>query len=187
MASAATKIALKEGEEQTGIDILMQVVSMARIDGTVVSPAGSASSTAEVTLTSLDAPAPNAAFAYGGRLGPRHPDAQGKFSFVGVPPGEYRLSATTDQRAVAEAASLRRRGRLIPSMAFATVSVNGDDLIEALTLRRGMAVTGRFAFDSETAPGQLSGARVTLRGLRVDQSRTINLFTADAQRNGAFS
>lgn len=185
MASAATKIALKEGEEQAGIDILMQVVPMSRIDGTVVSPDGLAPSTAEVTLMSLDAPAPNDAFAYGGRLGPRRPDVQGRFSFVGVPPGEYRLSATTAPRG--GGGRVAAPAGADPLMAFATISVNGDDQIVALTLQRGMAVTGRFAFEGAATPSPLTGARVTLRGLRVDQSRTVSLFTADAQRDGTFS
>jgi len=185
MAAGATRIVLKDGEEQAGVDIRMQLVPMSRIDGTVLNPDGSPSSTAEVTLTSVDAPAPNEAFAYGGRLGPRRADPQGRFSFAGVPPGEYLLTASTQPRG--GGGRIGPPAAADPLMAFATVSINGDDRVEALTLQRGMAVTGRFAFEGGAPPAQLTGARVTLRGLRVDQSRTINIFTADAQADGTFN
>jgi Carboxypeptidase regulatory-like domain len=84
----ATTVNVAQGEERSGVDIRLDLVATARIDGDVTSGDGTPLPALQVTLTALGPPTAWEEYGYGRRLGPRTPDAQGKFSFAGVPPGE---------------------------------------------------------------------------------------------------
>ena len=188
-AARATLVTLAEGEERSGIDIRVDLVPMARIDGTVSNADGTVASPLQVFLASLGPPVPDEAYGYGGRLGPKTPDAQGRFMFAGVPPGEYSLIATTRPRPQPAG---RGGGAAAPPpsttslLAAATVVVNGVDQAVALTLQPGLTLSGRFIFEGTTSATGLPGARLQLEDLRVDQSGSLRLYAGEAAPDGTF-
>jgi hypothetical protein len=181
-SAAALTVTLAGGEERGGIDIRTELVPMARVTGTV-SADGQPVAGVQVSLLSLGPPAPNFAYAIGGRLGPRTTDAQGQFAFIGVPPGEYRVQVST--RAIG-ARSGGPPPDPNPRMAFATVDVDGNDLALDLTLQPGMSMSGRFVFDGASPPVSLAGAQVGLEGLHISPGWQVDIFKADAAADGSF-
>ena len=181
-AAEASTVTLAGGEERDGIDIRTELVPMARITGTV-SADGRPVAGVQVILVTLGPPAPSDAYGIGGRLGPRTTDARGEFTFVGVPPGEYRVQAST--RPIGG-----RSGGPPPDpnprMAFVPVDINGDDHTIDLALQPGMEMSGRFVFDGAAAPPSLAGAQVVLEGLMVSPSLQVAFHRADAAPDATF-
>jgi hypothetical protein len=186
-ALAAT-VTVLPGEERTGIDIRLDLVPMARIDGTVTSPDGRALAPGmQVVLTPLGPSAPWEEYGGAGRLAPQTPDSEGRFAFAGVPPGDY--SVMTRPRPQAPG-----RGGVPPPpstastsrIAYATVAVNGDDQNVTLTLQPGISIAGRFAFDGTGAPTSMPGARLMLEDLRVDPNGGLRTYSAEAGSDVAF-
>jgi hypothetical protein len=178
----ASTVTLTLGEERSGVDIRTALVPMARITGSV-SADGQTVPGVQVTLVSLGPPAPNFAYAIGGRLGPRATDAKGQFAFIGVPPGEYRLQAST------RSAGSRSGGPsqdASPRMAFATVEVDGTDHAIDLTLQAGMSMSGRFVFEGGAPPANLAGTQLTLEGLQISPGSEVSTFRTDASPDGTF-
>jgi hypothetical protein len=149
VARAAT-VTLGEGELRSGIDIQLQHVPIARVQGTVFAPNGPVRGIS-VSL-----------FLPGSQLGSALPLAhyrttsanpQGSFTFVGIPPGQYTLVART----------IPRPGQA-DQWASTDIVVDGDDVANlALSLRHGLSISGRVEFDSEHPPSfDLSGMQVEL-------------------------
>ncbi len=187
-AAAASTVTVGAGEERTGVDLSVQLVRTAKIEGTVVTPPGVPPQSATVLLlpTGLSVP---------GALGLNRAPvaADGKFTFTGVAPGQYSLSARTGRtttvmqmpggggetmtftaavagtplgRAGGAGANAGTAGEPPPVLwALADVSVNGQNLTGvSLTLQPGMTLTGQLVFEGlkMPAPKDLSRARVTL-------------------------
>jgi len=197
-SALASKVTVAVGEERSGIDIRLELVPMARIDGTVTTPDGRDLSGVQVILTSLGAPAPTGEFA-GATLSPRTPDAAGRFSFAAVPPGEYRVMATTRPRS--QPGSGRggggggARGGAAPGpeppadpnplVAFAFLTINGNDQSIALNLQPAMTMSGRVIAEGATQVSS-AGTRIVLEDVRIDQSGSVFRSTGDAGADGAF-
>ena len=79
----ATPVALGVGEERPGIDLALQLVPMARVSGTVMNSSGAQLQNLQITLQE--------AVQVGGGLSTTQTaraDAEGRFRFNGVPPGQ---------------------------------------------------------------------------------------------------
>ena len=92
-------------------------------------------------------------------------DADGSFTFLGVPPGQYVARATVPARtsipaemagnAVMQMALGRMGGGPVATYAQAPVSVAGEDVTGlALRLVEGARVSGKLAFDGSAPPPQ---------------------------------
>src|SRR6185295_8634431 len=101
------------------------------------------------------------------RVGP-----DGKFTFPGVPPGQYTLVArTVSGQAIAKVAfdgSVIAKPQPPPTnqvlWAVADVIADGrNPSFATLTLQAGMNMTGRVVFDGPSPPQDLSRARVSLQ------------------------
>jgi hypothetical protein len=149
--SQAATIALKEGEERTGIDIPIGLFRTARVEGTVRTADGSP--LPEVLPVSLVPGGPQGDLlgAPGsGRARVVRVDRAGSFLLTDVAPGRYAVVINTGQ-AVA-------RGRTAPPSAgpalwaMADVTIDGADTAVSLTLQPAMSARGRLVFEGASEP-----------------------------------
>ncbi len=91
--AVAEPVTVRAGEERTGIDLSLQLVRTAHIEGVVTAPPGVPPSAVNLMMIPADRSTGMML-----RLNRATPDADGTFSFDGVPPGQY-----TDQRAIRRA------------------------------------------------------------------------------------
>ncbi len=188
-ASTATNVTIGLGEERSGIDFQLQLVPTARIDGTISSSTGSLPQGVQIQMT----PAGQAGFPTipGISTNTARAGQDGKFSFVGVTPGQYTISARAtirqtaqpDQTTTATAATPQAGGgnngrggfgfggrggpNGIAQVLWASVdvTVSGQNLPGVvLNLQPGMTVSGQVAFQgSIPPPTDLTRVRVTIQ------------------------
>jgi hypothetical protein len=169
----ASRVTLRAGEERSGIDVQLQYVPLAAVGGMVSSGAGW--NPATLTMVRTDEvpgfePVRNA-----------RADADGRFSFSAVPPGQYRILARSTQ-----ASPLTTSGSplIVPpgnsQVAFADVTVDGEDVGNvSFSLQTEFTISGRIAFEGEKPPPPLVDLRVSVpmtltianAGLAVPQVR----------------
>jgi hypothetical protein len=170
-AANAAPISLGPGEERTDIDVSLQLVRTARIDGAVITPNGVAPQTAQLVMTSsgpaISGPPITVPF---NRVSP---DADGKFSYSGIAPGQYTISARIANRGPGPGADPsapadgRGRNAIAPTTLWAEtdITVTGENLTGlALNMQPGMTVAGRVVVDAvnATPPDDLSRTRISL-------------------------
>ncbi len=144
-AADAIAIAVGPGEERAGVDLALQLVRTARIEGVVTAPGGAVPATELVMV-------PNGLTMSGLPMLPfsrSRPDVDGRFSFPGVSPGKYTISAR------------------MPSgqyWASADVAVDGENVSGvSLNLQPGLTISGRIALEgAPVAAPDLASARVSL-------------------------
>jgi hypothetical protein len=134
----ARVITLGAAEERHGIDITLEHVPVATIEGMVTGTAGPAN--AFVTLTPAESPRGRSGeFVRTNRAG-----ANGVFRFDNVPPGEYQVIASSFS------------GGEMAGWDTAPVVVDGDDMTGlALTLRPAFTIAGQLVFDGGKPPAAL--------------------------------
>jgi hypothetical protein len=140
VAGQATPITLAKGEERAGIDIPLQYVATARVEGTVFSPR---TGQQQITLMLM----PNQP---GGDVGLRQlrtASPEGRFMFSGVPPGPYTITARSTVRPPAPGEPA------VTLSATAAVNVDGEDIGNVmLTLEPGLTISGRLVFEGAQPP-----------------------------------
>jgi hypothetical protein len=152
------------------VDFQLQLVPLARIEGSVMNPMGAPLQNVQVSLMTA-----GDVSSFGTRTA--RPDAEGGFRMSGVPPGQYTLVARATVRPPARTAAQAQAGRAREMSAGRTaaeqvrlwsmmdVSIDGRNLTNVLlSLQPGMTVTGQIVFDGTTQqpPTDLTRARVTL-------------------------
>jgi hypothetical protein len=166
LGSAATAVPLGPAEEKAGLDINLQLVPLGTITGTVSGDPRAVSATM-VQLTDANSGLPG--------LTPRtsRTDASGRFTFTGVVPGQYKITAKSgntttvmtsgDDRMMVMAFSAVAttedgpagfdRTLAPPLWAQTTVVVDGRSKADvSLQLQAGMSVTGEVRFAGNGAP-----------------------------------
>lgn len=169
VASDATVLGLHAGEERTGIDLSMQLVRTAHIDGIVVTPPGVSPQNVQLLMIS------NGASGGAGPIGlialsRATPGPDGSFSYAGIAPGQYTITARAAAPGGNGANANVAAGRGVPPgggpqlWGQAEVSVNGANLAGvSITLQPGMTISGRVAADPVAGPApDLSRARISL-------------------------
>lgn len=173
-AAAAGIVSVTAGQERRGIDLRMQFIPTARVEGTVTSTDGAPAQGVQVTLipeaeaNNLEAERFMVMMEVGLVAGSMSPtSADGTFSLQGVEPGGYTVFARTAP------ATARGGGPLTPGMwAMTEIRVDGRDIKGlALQLAPGQRVSGTMAVDgapSATPPRPTIGLRpVGTRGVGV--------------------
>ena len=117
----ATRVTVRAGEERSGIDIQLQYVPLATIGGIV--PAGPGWNPATLTMARTDE-VPGFDLIRNARA-----DADGRFTFTTVPPGQYRIFARST---AASPVTTSGSPLIVPPgnslVAFADVTVDGEDV-----------------------------------------------------------
>ena len=153
-AAAATPITVTSGEERMDVAVSLQPVSAVRVSGRLVAPDGSPPPPTMIRLESeamadvIGTGLPNGPDYVGLETATGMSDGRGRFSLIGVPPGDYVL-----RQANRFLARPLREGQ--PSYWMLQPLTVGKDDIENLTveLRHALRVEGRFELRS-SANGQ---------------------------------
>lgn len=176
----ATSVSLKEGEERSGIDVLVGWTRTAKISGNVVSPDGALPPNLQVNVIAHDT-IPGIPFS---GFGNARVAADGAFVSAGLPPGDYTITVRVT------GAGGRGAPTPAPSALFgtSTVTVNGVDATTTVTLQTGVTVSGRLVFDGDSIkpPSDLTKMRVTLTPVR-SRIPTLGVPAATVDANGAFT
>ena len=171
-------ISLRPNEERAGVDFALQLVPTAQITGRVIDAEGRPQAGVSITLK----PTRNdgldlfsSLFNASSRTG-----ADGTFTMRGVKPGTYTMSTRATPKTGAEAPTAPNPAAMAQQemaaimgggAAGAThwaqeeIGVQGRDISDVtLTLRPGMAVTGRIVYEAttKTPPSDLSKSGLTL-------------------------
>lgn len=148
---AADTFTLKPGEERAGVDLRMQFQPTARIEGTLVNPAGDAVDTQLRVTRRSSVRALNTTQVRPGQTG-------GKFTIESLSPGLYTVTAQT-----------RDGAQGAPLWARADVTLaGGAPTPVVLSLEPATSVTGRLVFEGTTLPPPPDLTRVAVS--LVDQS-----------------
>jgi len=181
--SAASAVTLAISEERGGVDFRLMLVQTAKVEGTVQSPDGPLPQNTQITLVPMDQigmpPIPGAS------TSATRASQDGHFAFNNIAPGQYRVMARANVRAVdtAQAQTQDMTGRgagrgqgpggrggpggQITQVLWgsADISVSGQDVQNvSVSLQPGMTVRGRVTFDSTTLlpPTDLTRVRVNI-------------------------
>lgn len=162
-AGAATPVAVRAGQEQSGISMTMGPVGVATVSGRITNAEGQPVSTASAVLywRQRQGPSPADALATSGVVTlPRATMAPPNFSITGVWPGEYTLVARS---------SGGQRGAPPPNpvavlWSIQDIIVDGSDQSGLhLQLLPGLQLTGSVRFQGTTPPPALEMFELTLR------------------------
>jgi hypothetical protein len=160
VTAQATTITLTKGEERNGVDISLQYVATARIEGSVFS-SRPGQQQISVMLT------PNQMGADFGLRQSRTASPDGRFTFSGVPPGTYTIIARSAIRPPAPG------GPAVMLSATADVNVDGENIGNVmLTLEPGLTIAGRLVFEGAQPPA------VDFTKLRVNFPLALTGFSA---------
>jgi len=162
-AAKAQIITLASGEERTSIDFQLRPVPTSKVSGTMMGPEGPAGN---LQITMVPAEADELASPIDTLASSS--DGQGRFTFSGVPPGQYILRATRTPRMAmgpGETTTIQQGGNVMvfrtatasssaplptdPTLwAEMTVSVGNRDLSDlTIGLRPGLKVNGMLQFN----------------------------------------
>jgi hypothetical protein len=150
--AAATRVRVRAGEERGGVDVPLQYVPLATVSGTVA--VSSEANRPTISMARTDEVA--------GFDPPRNarPDAEGRFTISSVPPGQYKILARSAMAGVQGTASTRQ-------VAFADVTVEGEDVSVALAAQPGLTISGELVFKGEAPPQMVPSAMLRSQVLAV--------------------
>jgi hypothetical protein len=139
----ASQVTVAAGEERNGIDLQIQYVALATVAGIFpVTPGSTPPSITMARLGEIAGPEP---------IKSARPDADGRFSFTGVPPGQYML--------IARSVPVPPAGPV--QFATAEIVVDGDDMTNVgLSMQPAITIAGRLAFEGARPAPDVSGVRL---------------------------
>ncbi len=143
----ATPVTLTAGDDISGIDVSLRLVSAVHIEGTIVRPDGGPISGTQVIISGTGAAMP--IMYTSAPILTAQPRADGKFRYGSVAPGQYTITAKSNDG----------------FFAIAQLTVGADDVTGVtLALQPGLTFAGTLRFDgvSQTPPSNLASSRLTL-------------------------
>jgi hypothetical protein len=184
-ADAGT-ITLGAGEERTGVDIPLLMVPTAKINGVITYADGPLPDSLQVNVIAHNriTGLPFAGFSTAPPV-----NRDGRFTVTGLTPGVYTLTtrprATGGQRGGGGATA----ASIAEFFAIEQITLSGADVNVTLTLRPGVVVSGRLAFESESAkpPADLTRVRVMLTPVVVGNGAALGVPPAIVETSGEFT
>ena len=182
----AARLTLAAGEERRGVDFQLPLVPTATIEGTVTAPPGVSP---HVTVNMVAAGLNTGGF-LGAHFQAARADAEGRFRFRGIAPGQYSILARGGPTAAPG------RGRGAPPAggpqywAQADIVVDGRDVSGVLlALQPGLTVSGLVRFDGSSAEPSQDPSKVRVMLQMAGGVGEIRLSTLPAQMdaNGTFT
>lgn len=179
LPGSAGTVAVGVGEEKVGVDFQLQLVPIARVEGVIVNANGPMPQNVQLTLVSTGHEVPGV-----GNNSTRA-DANGRFRFSNVGPGQYMLIAratlgggrgggrgeppTPVASEAARRMATQAQSETVRLWAATDIGVDGRDVQNlVLTLQPGMTVSGRIAFEGTSPiPADLSRLRVNVAPVSV--------------------
>jgi uncharacterized protein (DUF2141 family) len=198
--SNASRVDIVAGQERFGVDFQLQLTQTAQVDGVVVGPEDATPNGTQITLVPKDSLPGLPGNSQTARAG-----ANGQFVFRNVLPGQYSVVARGQVRPPAPAGAQtevpaggrggrgggRANGGTAPEVlwALADLTVDGRDQTGvSLQLQRGMTISGRIAFDGQSAPPtDLSRGRVNLTPVGTQDVDFGGIPPAMVDANGRFT
>ena len=174
-AAQAGIVTLRTGEERGGVDLTLQMVPTARIEGTVSLPAGTAPPGTEVHLIAMGRntdPGLPLLMPRTSRVG-----AEGMFSFANVSPGQYTVLARGSQPIANADGTAAGPSQIV--WASTEIRVDGEHIAGLhLSLEPGLTISGQVRFDGTTLrpPANLKSIRVS--AVPADTQRNVNFAPA---------
>jgi uncharacterized protein (DUF2141 family) len=176
----ATPIAVRAGEERTGVDFNVQYTAAAHVDGTVGWPGGGEiPAGTQVSLTINDPQMPSLGF---DGFRSARPGTDGHFEFAQVAPGPYLL--------VARAALPPAQGTTTPQVYSAAMDldVQSDDQHGLqLTLEDTLTISGSVQYDGDDSRPSLAGVRVNLQPVTQGTGVTVTSGGNTLNADGTFT
>jgi hypothetical protein len=176
--SQATAIALKAGEERSGVDLVMKLVPAVTVSGTVTAPGGQGS-----FLSLRLVPASGGDYASEGQAEYSRTvsDPAGTFTFLGVPAGQYVIKSRYYPRP-APGGSVTAALDDTSLWTATPVTVGDKDLTGlSIMMRPGIRMTGRVEFTgSRAAPTVADLARIAIR-MQSAEGRTSSPISLDGR------
>lgn len=170
----AEPVRVVAGEERRGVDIQLAYVPAVTVEGRLLDADGKPPT--NVTLTLLPTTTSRSQF---GRPSP----TDGTFTFTGVTPGRYFVTA----RATTAGAS-NNAGSNATLYAKATIEVTGLPIKNVnLTLREGVTVSGTVAFESQSGTTAAGNVRVALVPIVPPGDISLSVPGVATSANGVFS
>jgi uncharacterized protein (DUF2141 family) len=185
--AAAQPVTVGVGEERSAIDIALQVVPSARLDGRVVDPDGQVPRALQLSLIS---PAQRLGFVERDTSGTLRPNAvvptqAGGFVRPALTPGHYTFVArAADGTATASGTPDRPEQDL---WAIADVDIRGEDVPDfVITLQRGMTVSGQVVLAASHASVPPDPSTVELRLAAATSGLTLGVPATRVNADGTF-
>jgi hypothetical protein len=172
----ASLVHVNSGDERTDVDVRVSYVPAATLSGVLLDPDGKPPTNVILNLVQN-----------GARFSPSgfgRPSLDGTFSFAGLTPGRYVISARATT-----AAGATTTGAMPPLWARADVDVNGAPVTGVrMTLQPGASVTGKIIFESPVSHRPApSNARVSLIPVLASGEVAIGVSAATADQAGNFA
>lgn len=163
--TAAVTVRVGSGEERSGIDLPLQLVPVAKIEGIVTGPGGQAVPNAQLSLR------PAGSLLMDQTSGITRSGTDGRFTMSGVPPGRHILTVRAAPAGAAGRGGIGTASGSVMLSAVAELNVAGQDISAlALALQPGTTITGRLAFDGQSTPPPNSSLRISLSPQPMDYS-----------------
>src|SRR5579862_1471899 len=167
----ATLVTLGPAEERGGIDFGLRLVPTAKVQGTVLGLDGHPAQGVQLQLIGggnglNDSMSSIMMLEF--MMNSARTAATGKFSFAGIKPGQYTVSARASSKTPPAGAPAGRGAGPAPAVqdlwAEMPIAVDGHDLADvSLTLQPGMTISGKVVFDGQTPPPDVTRVRVSLQ------------------------
>jgi hypothetical protein len=137
--SQATVVTVGSGEERSGVDLQLRLVTTARVSGVLTGPEGPA---ANFGVKLLPPAADDFTSESGIEAAIAVTDANGAFTFLGVPAGQYLLRALRVPRSAAQVAAPNAVLWASAPVTVGSADINGL----AVSLKPGVRISGHFEF-----------------------------------------